>query len=140
MPLATLHALPHVPQFDRLVRTSVSQPSATPPEQSPKPALQAAMPQLPAEQLGVPLATVHALPHAPQCDVLVRTLVSQPSATPPAQSPKPALQEAMPQPPEEQLGVPLATLHALPHVPQLAGSVAPFTSHPSARLEELQFR
>jgi hypothetical protein len=46
--------------------------------QSPNPALQLAIPQVPAVHEGVPFITVQARLHIPQCMVLVCVLASQP--------------------------------------------------------------
>ena len=61
-----VHARPQAPQWALLVRVSVSQPLATLPSQSPKPALQAVIAHALARQSAVALARVHARPHAPQ--------------------------------------------------------------------------
>ena len=81
------------------------------------------------EHNGVP--PVHALWQSPQVAARVR-LVSQPFATFPSQSLKPALHEAMVQTPALQPAVAWARLHTLPHRPQLLGSPAVLTSQPFA--------
>ena len=84
--LGSEHARPHAPQWLTALRVLVSQPLATFMSQSPKPAAQV-MAQRPAVQAAVPLAVLHALPHAPQWLALVLRLVSQPLAALPSQSP-----------------------------------------------------
>ena len=54
------------PQLARLVRVSVSQPSATPPTQLAKPAAHAVMAHVPVAQLPVALAGAHRAPQTPQ--------------------------------------------------------------------------
>jgi hypothetical protein len=58
----------------------VSQPFVTSPSQSPVDPGQSAMLQWPAVQPGVPLGTVHTLPHAPQFWGSLVIGVSQPSS------------------------------------------------------------
>jgi hypothetical protein len=176
--LERLHDTPHAPQFVSVVRL-VSQPSELEPLQSPKPAEQAATPQTPPTQFGVPLAAehtwlqlpqllmlvdvlvshplfgfpsqlpkpdeqlgthapalqatvpfafVHAAPHAPQFNAVVR-LVSQPFLELPSQSPKPAAQAGT-HAPATQLVVPFVFVHVVPHVPQFVAVVCVFVSHP----------
>lgn len=85
--LGTTQRRPHAPQFAESLPSGVSQPFAAIPSQSPKPSLQRPIPQLPPEQAGVPFAGVaQRLPHIPQCEVLVRVLVSQPFEGSPSQS------------------------------------------------------
>jgi len=79
VPLATVQVLPQVPQFPTLVCVLTSQPSVGELLQSPKPVLQLPMVHMPPEHAGVPFATVHTLPQAPQLPTLVPVLISQPS-------------------------------------------------------------
>src|SRR5690349_21238374 len=61
-----LQKLPQAPQSATLVLRLVSQPLPALKSQSSNPALQAEISQLPPLQAGVPLATLHTLPQAPQ--------------------------------------------------------------------------
>jgi hypothetical protein len=71
-----------------------------------------------------------AFPHIPQCDVLVSSAVSQPSAAMALQSPRPSSQ-AKPQAPVTHVRIALARAgHTMPHVPQLSGSEPVATSQP----------
>jgi hypothetical protein len=116
-PFATAHALPHAPQWVVLL-SAVSQPLAMLPSQLPKPVVQPASAHIPALQDALPLAKEHALPHIPQCVVLLSE-VSQPLAMLPSQSPKPLL-HVYRQPLIAQLTVALGrAAHALPQAPQL---------------------
>src|SRR5204862_421374 len=126
--LARLQALPQVPQLASVVLRLVSQPLPTLPSQLPKPAVQAIW-QAPPTQLAAPFVVEQALPQAPQCEVLVLSVVSQPLATLPSQLPKPALQ-AMPQAPPTQLAAPFAVEQMVAQVPQWPTSVWRFTSQP----------
>jgi hypothetical protein len=73
--------------------------------------------QAPPEQLVDPWAFVQAWPHAPQCAVVDRMLVSQPSFGSPLQLPKPALHDGL-QAPLTQLVLPLSFEQALSQAPQ----------------------
>jgi hypothetical protein len=75
--LARLQVLPQVPQFEVVVRRSVSQPFTALASQLPKFALQV-MPHAPALQVGVPLVELQTVPHAPQFEVLILRSTSQP--------------------------------------------------------------
>jgi hypothetical protein len=120
--LASEQARPQAPQWLTALRVLVSQPLATFMSQSPKPVAQA-IEQRPAVHAAVPLAALHALPHAPQWAVVVERLVSHPLAALPSQSPKPALQRASVHVPPVQAATPLAKLHALPQRPQCVTEV-----------------
>lgn len=67
--------------------------------------------QTPAEQVAVPLAAEHTLPHVPQLDGEVFRFASQPLDELPSQSPSPAAHEDTPQMPLTQLGVPPVAEH-----------------------------
>lgn len=58
--------------------------------------------------------------------------VSHPFIAIPSQSPKPALHEAIVQPPFEHADVALANMQIVPHAPQLFTFVLVFVSQPSA--------
>jgi hypothetical protein len=79
VPCALLQAVPQAPQFDALLLVSVSQPVVGLPSQLRQVPVQTGTHTLP-EQLVVPCAFVHAVPHAPQFAVLLETSVSQPLA------------------------------------------------------------
>jgi hypothetical protein len=128
LPVAQLEAafditqgVPHAPQSVAVV-SGASQPLTAPRSQLPKPELQPSSVQLPAEQLAVAWARVHAAPHAPQL-ASVSSEVSQPLAAIESQSAKPALQEAVSQFPAAQVGVASARVQAVPHAPQLVSVV-----------------
>jgi len=92
--LAVTQLRPHPPQLVALVARLVSHPSSALPLHSPKPATHTLEHALP-EQAGTALGRVaHAVPHAPQCVVLVRVSASQPLATLRSQSPKPVAHDA----------------------------------------------
>jgi hypothetical protein len=75
----------------------------------------------------------HTLPQAPQCELLVASVVSQPLPALPSQLPNPASQAPSPQAPPAQAGLPWARGgHALPHVPQWARLVDRLASQPVA--------
>src|SRR6185436_17463034 len=71
---------PHMPQFITSVPVFRSHPSAALLLQLAKPALHAAMVQVPLMQAPVALAGAHAALHAPQCARLLPRAVSQPFA------------------------------------------------------------
>ncbi len=64
------HARPHAPQFERSVRVSASQPLAAIVSQSRKAPVHVPTAHMPMSQRGSPLATVQAVPHAPQLAAL----------------------------------------------------------------------
>jgi hypothetical protein len=117
-----------------LVCVSVSQPLLTIPSQSPKLALQLAIPQVPAVHEGVPFITVQARLHIPQCEGDVLTLVSQPSVAFMLQSPKPELQ-VKPHLPALHVVVALARVgQTFPQLPQCIVLVCVLVSQPLAAL------
>ncbi len=128
------HTLPQVPQWDRLVRVSVSQPLAGLPSQLLKPAVQPAMPHTPALQEGVPLGTAQTRPQAPQWRTSSASTVSQPLASMPSQSPRPMVQLATPHIPARQVGVAPEAVHATPQRPQWAGLTRTSVSQPLSGL------
>ncbi len=81
-----------MPQFETVMRVSVSHPFVGLPSQSPKPVLHAATAHTPAVHAAVALGGLQRAPHAPQCEVLVRVSTSQPFEGSPSQSEKPGLQ------------------------------------------------
>ncbi len=124
VPLATEQALPHAPQVVTLVSRSASQPSAGLALQSAKLTLQEEIPHAPLMQFGVALGTLQALPHEPQCDVLVLMFASQPFEEVLSQFPNPALQVPTPHVEPLQPAVAFAGAgHTLPHPPQWTASV-----------------
>jgi hypothetical protein len=89
--LVKLQTVVQLPQWVVLFVVLVSQPLATFPSQLPKPA-EHEIEQLPAEQVGVPLADEQAAPQPPQLAVFVFVFVSQPFELLPSQLPKPGSQ------------------------------------------------
>lgn len=83
---------PQAPQLFGSLCELTSQPSATTPLQSRKPALQVAIVQVPLTQAAVPLAAVHLIPQPPQLFTSLPTLTSQPFAGLLSQSRKPVKQ------------------------------------------------
>jgi len=117
--------VPQAPQLVLLVLVLTSQPLAALPSQSAKPVAQAASVQAPALQVVVALGNTQARPHPPQWVALVVVSVSQPFAAVPSQSPKPGEHRTTAQVPSVQPWVAvLARAQAVPHAPQLAGSMA----------------
>jgi hypothetical protein len=131
VPFALVHAMPQPPQFAADVCVFVSQPLFGLPSQLPNPALQLGV-QVPAGQLVVPFALVHAVPQAPQFAV-VFSEASHPSVTSLLQLPKLPLQ-VMEHAPRAQLAVPFVLEHAEPQAPQFVALVCVFTSQPFAGL------
>src|SRR5947209_7738699 len=79
------------------------------------------------------MGSAHLLPHAPQFATSVSRFTSQPSFAFLLQSANGAVHAPIPHVPMAQPGAPLATAaHTLPQAPQLATSLAEFTSQPSA--------
>ncbi len=112
---------PAVTLADAAVRLMVSVPDTVRSEPPPKP-------QRPAVQ-GTPAPQT--VPHAPQLEVLLVRLTSQPSATVPLQSPKPVLHDATRHAPDAHAGTPLGIEHAVPQPPQFETSAPVLISHPS---------
>lgn len=108
-----------------------SQPFGTLPSQLAKPTRQETMPHTPAVQAGDAFAGAQGVLQAPQCARSDTVLVSQPVEAMASQSAHPLLQLATVQTPAEQPEAPFTTTQALPHAPQLAGSVAVAISQPS---------
>jgi hypothetical protein len=73
-------------------------------------------------------------PQLPQLLMLLLRFTSQPLPTIESQFAKPALQEAMPHAPAEQLEVAFEAEQVVAHVPQWVGSVLRLTSQPFAAL------
>lgn len=86
VPFALVHAVEQSPQCVVAVDRSTSQPLVALLSQLPKPELQA-MPQVPLEHEAVPCVESQTLAHAPQFWTSPLTLVSQPLAGSPSQSP-----------------------------------------------------
>jgi hypothetical protein len=127
--LARLQPTPQPPQSVSVVMLR-SQPFAGLPSQSAHPVSHDAIAQVPVEQVSVAWASVHAVPQPPQ-SVTVRMLRSQPFASVPSQSSKPALQEAIAHEPVEQVAVAFARVHGMPQLPQSV-SVRMLRSQPFA--------
>jgi hypothetical protein len=127
--------VPQAPQLLLSVSVGTSQPSAGLPLQFAKPALHEPMAQPPELHAGVALGAVHAMPHAPQLLVSVRTFTSQPSFGMVLQSRKPDWHE---KPHALLLHVARALVrggHAVAQLPQCCGSIAKLTSQPSPGIE-----
>lgn len=116
VPCAFVQVLPHAPQLVVLTWMFVSHPFAVLPSQSANPALHVGT-QTPAEHAVLPLAFEHAFPQAPQLAVFVFRFASHPFAGSPSQLANPELQLGVHVPAEHAV-VPLALVHAFPHVPQ----------------------
>ena len=87
--------------------------------------------QVPALQLGVPLAELHAFGHEPQCSGSTRKSISQPFVAAPSQLPNP-LAQLMPHTPAAQVALPFVELQTLPQEPQFAVSLEVCLSQPSS--------
>lgn len=124
------HGLLHAPQLATLVCVFTSQPFAAFMSQSAKPALQV-IPHMPERHAGWALAApAQVLPHVPQLAVLCAVFTSQPSAALLLQSAYVPV-HAKPQVPIAQVALAFAGLgQALPHIPQLSGSVSLETQAP----------
>jgi hypothetical protein len=94
--------VPHVPQFEVDEATSVSQPVAASPSQSPKPMSQPTRVQVPVAQLCIALGNSQSAPHPPQF-VRVTVDVSHPVSLAASQSAKFGSQD-MPQVPPAHAG------------------------------------
>lgn len=132
---ARLQAEPQAPQLV-LVFNGASQPLLWLPSQLPKPLLQVVRLQVPVLQVADPLLRLQVAPQAPQLARVVNG-ASQPLPASPSQSPKPLLQEATPQTPLLQDGVPLAAEQTVPQAPQLLTELR-FVSQP-LKLSPSQF-
>jgi hypothetical protein len=121
----TVHGVHEVPHAATLVFVTQL------PAHAWKPALHAPIAQVPELQIGVPLATLHAFPHAPQCNTDTLMFVSQPSAGLPSQLRKPALHAPIAHVLALQVAAALANEHTLPHAPQFAALVRMSVSHPA---------
>ena len=131
VPFAIEHALPHEPQFRRLVVRSVSHPLPALPSQSPNPAWQSVTPQTPLAQYGVPPVALHLCPQVLQLLTSTFVLISQPLLSSPSQFAYPGSQ-VMPHVEPEQDGRPFWLLQTCPQALQLAGSVLVLASQPLA--------
>ena len=130
VPFEALQAAAQAPQLCTSPPVNVSQPSPAPTLQLEKPLLHAML-QIPALQLGVPFAVLHAFGQEPQCSKLLPRVTSQPFAALPSQLPKPFAQ-LIPHTLAVQVAVPFVVLQTLPHAPQLVGLVAVDVSQPSS--------
>jgi len=133
--LGRSHTLPQAPQSFGLVRRLVSQPLAGLWSQSAKPGSPSQPPgreHTPPTQLAVPLGTLQTTAHPPQLFGSVWLSMLQPVAYWPSQFRNPGLHGPRAQTPWLQKAVPLASVHTLPQVPQLFGSVSTSISQPSA--------
>ena len=129
VPFTLLQSVPQLPQFATLEFVFTSQPLVDTPSQLANPLVQAVSEHVPEGHEAVAFGRLHVEPHAPQFERVV-SVVSQPSAAMPLQSPKPGLHVETPQTPPTQFGVPPAAGQTLPHTPQLLMLVAVFVSQP----------
>jgi hypothetical protein len=121
---------PQVPQLSVVV-VLVSQPLEGLMSQLAKPALQVPSAHVPAVQVAVALAKVHARSHMPQLDTVLRVSTSHPLAGLPSQSAKPSLHRVIAQAPIRQSPVALGNTHARPHIPQCVALAETSVSQPS---------
>ena len=123
-------ALLHAPQWATAVWLSVSQPLVRLPSQLPKPVLQRSMAQVPASHEGVARGNAQLRPQAPQWEVLVVRLASQPLAAMPSQLSKPASQVPTAHALALHTAVARGRLHAALQARQWRGSLVRLTSQP----------
>jgi hypothetical protein len=136
VPCGAWQATPHAPQLLLSEVGSDSQPSIACLLQSKKPLAQVLSSHALATHLPVAWSGANSLlqfvPQLPQ--FAPSRLVFVPHARPlPAQSTNGGVQVLTTHFPASHLAVPFATLHTLPHLPQLFGSVCKFTSQPSVK-------
>jgi hypothetical protein len=122
-----------VPQLFVSVDRLTSQPFAATPSQLPQPGVHDATAHDPETQEAIASESEHALPHALQLLALVDRLTSQPFAATPSQLPQPGVHDATAHDPPMHQAVASESEQAVPHAPQLAGSVCVLT-HPPAQL------
>jgi hypothetical protein len=120
--------MPQPPQLVTLVLKFASQPLLALPSQLPKFALQVGT-QTPVVHVVEPFGFAQPFPQAPQFDVDVFVLTSQPVDARPSQFPNPVL-HAMVQAPSEQPGEPFVPLHTVPQAPQFETFVSVLVSQP----------
>jgi hypothetical protein len=127
-----VHAAVQRPQLRLSVLVFTSHPLAGLLSQLAKPVAQVPRAHVPLLQVAPALAKRQTMPQPPQLLASVpRTSVSHPLDAMPSQSAKPALQPPTTQvPATHAFTLALARRHALPHIPQLAGSVCVFTQSP----------
>ena len=87
------------------------------------------IPHTPPVHDAVPFVALHTAPQAPQFARFADVLSSQPLVRLLSQFPYPVVQ-VIPQAPDVQVAVPFVALHTVGQVPQCAGVVLRFTSHP----------
>jgi hypothetical protein len=132
--LPAAQALPQRPQWAAAVRVSVSQPLPTIMSQSARPTLHTLPQTEPTQVAAAPGGAAQARPQPPQCGALVRVSTSQPSASSPLQSAKPATQSRA-QRPAAQAGRALGLEgHATPHMPQCEALARVSASQPLVTL------
>jgi len=117
VPCSLLHAVPQAPQLSSEVCVLVSQPLRGLPSQSAQPGSHWGT-QVPPIQVLLPLLLTQVTPQAPQLEVLICVLVSQPSLGFPLQSRNPELHVGL-HAPLTQLVVPLSLSQVAPQAPQL---------------------
>jgi hypothetical protein len=117
VPFAFVHDVRQPAQLVVEVSLLVSHPFDGSASQLAYPELQTGL-HAPAEQLVVPFAFAHALPHAPQLEPSLRVSISQPFAGFASQFWKPAEQAPSVHTPETHVSAAFGKLHAAPQLPQ----------------------
>jgi hypothetical protein len=117
VPFVPLHAWLQPPQCATVFVVFTSQPFEVLPSQFSKPALHVPIVHTPVEHDSLAFVKLHGTPQPPQFDSVVR-LVSQPSAAPPPQLPKFALQAPIWHTPPKHDAAAFAKLHGLLHALQ----------------------
>jgi hypothetical protein len=128
--LTVEQALPQLPQLDRSVSSVTSQPVDAVPSQSSYPESQLAISHVELVQVGVALASVHWLPHAPQSLTVLLRSVSHGVPRSPSHSARGVVQVEYPQTLFTQAGVPLVDGQTVPQPPQLLTLLVVFVSQP----------
>ncbi len=114
------HAVSHAPQWVGSSRSSVSQPFAAFPSQSPKPPEHTLTTHAPARHAGSALSSAgQRMPQAPHSATSVWRLTSQPLVAAPSQSARPVSQWSTAHAPATHAEVAPAAAQARPQVPQL---------------------
>ena len=126
--LSASQVRPQPPQFAVSEVTSVSQPFAKSPSQSPSPSGQALIWQVVPTQRASPPSTEQALKQPPQCVSLSTMRVSQPVFGWRSQSAYSGSQETIAQKPALHVPAPFAGRHWLEQKPQFSGSAMRFTA------------
>jgi hypothetical protein len=116
------HTTPHAPQLNTVFRDD-SHPVNGFPSQLPNPGLQATIWHVPLSHALVAFGAMQLRPHAPQLFMLLKMLVSHPSAGFPLQLANPIKQNWIWHVPIAQKLTALGAVHVWPHAPQFCTSV-----------------